>query len=290
MGVSSCEPASLLLLATLATFVSQVHAADERAHVTLLADRWVAEYKKVYPISYTFSGLPIERHDGVDINSPADIARFREFQQSMSKELKGIDPEKFAGDPEWVTWHFLSQALKQEEATANCRNELWNVSAFGWQADLPQVAGMQPTGSDEARAHALTRWRQLGSWVDQEISNLKEGQRLGYVTTQASVKATIGQLDELLAGAPDNSGYMNPAERDKTPAFVAAWTKVVEGSMWPALGRYRTTSVTNTCRARESHLRSMVFRMDARVIAAASFPSSPPIETQSSYTMLRSTR
>ena len=51
--------------------------------MTALADRYVAEYKKVYPISYTFSGLPIERHDGVDINSPADIARFREFQQSM---------------------------------------------------------------------------------------------------------------------------------------------------------------------------------------------------------------
>ena len=228
-----------LLLATLAIFVSQVHAADERAHVTALADRYVAEYKKVYPISYTFSGLPIERHDGVDINSPADIARFREFQQSMSKELRGIDPEKFAGDPEWVTWHFLNQALKQDEATANCRNELWNVSAFGWQAGLVQVAGIQPTGSDEARAQALARWRQLGSWVDQEVSNLKEGQRLGYVTTQASVKATIGQLDELLAGAPDKSAYMNPAQRDKTPAFAADWTKVVEGTMWPALERYR---------------------------------------------------
>lgn len=228
-----------LLLATLVTFVPQVYATDERARVTGLADRWVAEYKKVYPISYIFSGLPIERHDGLNINSPADIARFREFQQSLSKELKGIDPEKFAGDPEWVTWHFLNQALKQDEFTASCRNELWNVSAFGWQAGFVQVAGMQPTGSDEAHAQALTRWRQMGSWVDQEISNLKDGKRLGYVTTQASVKATIGQLDELLAGAPDKSAYMNPAERDKTPAFVADWTKVVEGTLWPALERYR---------------------------------------------------
>lgn len=233
-------PARLsLLLVTLATFVSQVHAADERAHVTALADRWVAEYKKVYPISYTFSGLPMDRHDGVDINSPADIARFRELQRSMTTELRGINAEAFAADSEWVTWHFLNQALKQDEATANCHNELWNVSAFGWQAGLAQLANIQPVGSDEARAQALTRWRKLGSWVDQEISNLKEGQRLGYTATQPTVQATIGQLDGLLSVAPDKSAHMNPAGRDKTPAFVSDWTRVLEATIWPALERYR---------------------------------------------------
>ena len=49
----------------------QTAAADERARVNALADRFVAEYRTRFPISYAFSGLPIERHDGVDINSPA---------------------------------------------------------------------------------------------------------------------------------------------------------------------------------------------------------------------------
>ncbi len=229
----------LVTVATLATFVSPVDAADNRAQVTALADRMVAAYKEQFPISYTFSGLPMERHDGVDINSPADITRFHDLLRSLSTELKGIDPEKFAGDPEWVTWHFLNQALKQDEATAGCRSELWNVSAFGWQAGLSQLANIQPVGSDEARAQALTRWQRLGGWVDQEISNLKEGQRLGFTATQATVQATIGQLDDLLAGAPDKSAYMNPAERDKTAAFVVDWTKVVDSTLWPALERYR---------------------------------------------------
>src|SRR5262245_65227303 len=32
---------------------------------------------------------------------------------------------------------------------------------------------------------------------------------------------------------------MDPATRDKTPAFVADWTAVIEGSLWPAITRYR---------------------------------------------------
>ena len=82
--------------------------------------------------------------------------------QSMGEELARIGPEPFAGEPEWVTWQFLDQAFRQDRMTAICRNELWSVSPLGWQAGLPQVAGIQPVGTDEARAQALTRWRAFG--------------------------------------------------------------------------------------------------------------------------------
>jgi uncharacterized protein (DUF885 family) len=227
-------------LTTLSSLTQSAEAADDRARVTALADRFVAEYQVKFPISYAFSGLPIERHDGIDINAPADIANWHELMKGMTAEVDSIKPDAFADQPEWVTWQFLKQALREDAETAVCREELWSVSAFGWQATLSQVATIQPLGTDEARAQALTRWRKTGGWVDQEIANLKEGQRLGYSATQATVQATLGQLDELLAGVPEKSAFMEPTERDQTPAFVAEWTKVVKDSVWPAFERYRS--------------------------------------------------
>jgi uncharacterized protein (DUF885 family) len=231
----------LALFAACAVLPSAVMAAgsDDRARVTALADRFVTEYRVRFPISFAFSGLPIERHDGIDINAPADIARWHQTLKDMSADLERIVPDAFADQPEWVTWHFLKQALDDDARTALCRRELWSVSAFGWQASLPQVASTQPVGSDGARGQALTRWRKVGSWVDQEIANLKEGQRLGYSATQATVKATIEQLGELLAGMPEKSAYMKTAERDGTSAFTAEWTSVIRETVWPALERYR---------------------------------------------------
>ena len=163
------------LLAATAALPSHADSGD-RARVTALADRFVAEYEKSFPVSYAFSGLPLKRSDGLDINSPEDIARWRALMKEMSGELAAIKPDDFAGEPEWVTWQFLDQAFRQNLSTAICRNELWGVSALGWQAGLSQVASIQPVGTDEARAQALSRWRDLGPWVDREIANLLRNQ------------------------------------------------------------------------------------------------------------------
>jgi len=217
-----------------------LHAeADDRARVTALADRYVEEFQKNFPLSYGFSGLPAKRSDGVDVNSPADIARWQALLAGMADELATIDPEQFASAPEWVTWQFLDHAFKQARLTKVCRSELWSVSALGWQASMSQIAGMQPVGSDEARAQALSRWRAFGPWIDQEIENLREGKRLGYLATASATSSTLGQLDQMLAQAPGESPLMEPATRDGTPAFAAEWKAVVEGTLWPALKRYR---------------------------------------------------
>src|SRR4029079_7176171 len=130
-----------------------------------------------------------------------------------------MKPDAFAAEPEWVTWQFLNQAVRQDQSTAICRSELWGVSTLGWQAGLPQVASIQPVGTDAARAQALSRWRSFGPYIDREIANLKEGQRLGYSASEAATRSTLSQLDELLVHQPGESPLMDPATRDKTPAF-----------------------------------------------------------------------
>src|SRR5262245_59546131 len=124
------------MLATLAALPALADSND-RARVTALADRYVAEYEKNFPVSYAFSGLPVHRNDGVDINSAEDIARWHALMNEMAGELAAIKPDAFAAEPEWVTWQFLNQAFRQDQLTAICRSELWGVSTLGWQAALP---------------------------------------------------------------------------------------------------------------------------------------------------------
>ncbi len=236
----SLRTRTCLAAAATVLFIAEGHAADDRARVSAVADRFVAAYQENFPVSYAFTGLVPQRNDGIDINAPAEIARWHALLKGMSAELAGIRPEAFADQSEWVSWHFLNQALKQDAAIEVCRNELWaDVSALGWQSALPQIAGIQPVGTDEGRAQALARWRRFGPWFDQEIANLREGQRQGYSATAAAVQSTLGQLDSMLAGAPEKSALMSPTERDKTPAFVSDWTQVIAGTVWPALTRYR---------------------------------------------------
>ncbi len=242
LAMTSC--ATLLIAGTASADAASAAAPTDATRkapsdVTALADRYVAEYKARFPIAYSFAGLLVERHDGVDINAPTDVARWRDFEKGLARELKTIDPSAFAGTPEWVTWQFLNQSLAQDAATEICRNELWSVSAFGWQAGLAQLVTIQPVGTPQEREQALTRWRKLGAWIDQEIANLEEGQRLGYSASQATVQATVGQLDGLLAGTAETSPYMEPGERAKLPEFLTAWTGVVQASVWSGLTRYR---------------------------------------------------
>lgn len=221
---------------------SSVVAADQAAKaatVTSLADRYVAEFKATFPIQYEFSGLTADRHDGIDINSPAAIAKWHAFENDLATELHQIQPETLSGQPEWVTWHFLNQALKQDAETLVCRNELWDVAPLGWQTALSQLATLQPVGSADARAQALARWKKLPSWIDQEIANLREGQREGFSASEATVKATIDQLNGVVAQPAGKTGYLQPTERDSTADFTAEWTRMVESGLLPALRRYR---------------------------------------------------
>jgi uncharacterized protein (DUF885 family) len=231
----TCSAAIILVCAT----AQAATLPTDTAGVTALADRYVAEYKVRFPIQFEFSGLTPERHDGVDIHAPADIAKWHAFETQLQGELQRISPDTLTGKPEWVTWQFLAQALKQDAQTAVCRNELWSVAPLGWQTALPQLAAIQPIGTDELRYQALARWRQLPAWVDQEIANLKEGQQLGFSASQATVKSTVAQLDAAVALPTNKTGYLDAANRDQSSAFVAEWTKLIESGLMPAIRRYR---------------------------------------------------
>ena len=150
-------------------------------------------------------------------------------------------PSRSSAGSEYVTLGFLREAAQSGAQGRVCRNELWAGvnQMFGWQVSLPRLAQVQPVGTDELRAQALTRWRGLAKVIDTETVNLREGLRLGYTAPRVNVQRVIQQMEELVAMPPAQSPFAVPMQKDSTPAFRQEFEQVMANEIYPAMRRYR---------------------------------------------------
>jgi uncharacterized protein (DUF885 family) len=209
--------------------------------VTALADQVLQTALTRSPEIATIIGLPGFKHEGLSDNSLAALARYEAEDSAFYARVLAMDPEPLLGRPEYITLGFLREAAQSGMQGRVCRNELWSGvnQMFGWHTGIARLAGVQPVGSDAARAQALTRWRGLDKQIDDEIANLREGLRQGYRAPKVNVNRVIEQMNVLLASPPAQSPFAAPMQRDSTPAFRAEFEQVVTSELYPAMRRYR---------------------------------------------------
>ncbi len=213
---------------------------DPATTVNSVADRYYEFTLTRYPETAYFSGIEIERHDGLSDNSPEAQMQDEAAIDAMLADLSTVDAKSLTGRPEWITYAYLSQTLRDSVAKRICRSELWNVNQMGgWQLGATQVAQLQPVGTPDLRQQSLTRWTTFPAYVDQEIDNLQNGLDLGYSAPQAVVQRVISQIDGLLALDAEQSPFYSPAARDGDEAFAEATLALVNEQIHPALRRYR---------------------------------------------------
>jgi uncharacterized protein (DUF885 family) len=230
----------------LAAFAVPAHAQDTRAdslarQVTALADEVMQTALTRSPELATFLGLPGMRHDRVSDNSLATLRRYEADDDAFAARVLAINPEPLIGRTEYVTLGFLREAAQSGAQGRVCHNELWSGvnQMFGWQVSLPRLAAVQPVGTDELRAQAVTRWHALAPVIDNEIANLREGLRQGYTAPRVNVQRVIQQMEELVAMPPAESPFAGPMQRDSTPAFRQEFEGVMTSEIYPAMRRYR---------------------------------------------------
>jgi uncharacterized protein (DUF885 family) len=215
-----------------------VEGADR---VTRIADEFVTAFFELVPEAATRRGLPNADHGRVTDNSLEAIARWREREDAWLAELRGIDHSSLVGRPQWVEYGILRELLEDSAAVRVCRMELWSVSttAPSWQASYAGLAALQPVGSEERRAQAVSRVRALQGFLENETARLREGLRLGYSAPRVVVEGTLRQLDGLLAAPPDSSPFASPARRDSTPGFREELVRAIAGELYPAVRLHR---------------------------------------------------
>ena len=215
-------------------------ATNHAATVTAVADRYYAESLARTPEIAYFSGIDIDRHDGLEDNS-LQTRRLAEISiDEMLQQIESIDADSLAGHSAWITHAYLLQSLKSSVALRVCRSELWNVNQMGgWHSDYSSIAQLQPVGTPELREQSLHRWQKLAGYVDLEIENLKHGLDIGYSAPKTVVQRVIDQVDGLLALDVEASPFYSPASRDNDAAFADATSELVATQINPALQRYR---------------------------------------------------
>ena len=215
-------------------------SADVIASVNEVADAYYAHVMSTNPETAYFSGIELDRHDGLQDNSLAAGAANDAAIDAMLAELRSVHSDALLGDPAWITQAYLLEELEGIVGMRVCRTEVWNVNQMGgWHSGYSQVAQLQPIGTAELREQSLARWSKFEAYIHQEIGNLGEGLKLGYSAPKTVVQRVVDQVDGLLALETEQSPFYSPAARDDDEAFAAATRVIVEEQIVPALRRYR---------------------------------------------------
>ena len=214
--------------------ISPAQAVDD------IADRFYAHVLETTPEVVYFSGIDVDRHDGMQDISPAAKAASDAVIDQLLAEVRAIDAASLVGDAAWITHAYLLEELEARVGTRVCRSELWDVNQMGgWHSGYTQIAQLQPVGTPEYRAQSLARWSKFPAFVDQQIANAREGLALGYSAPKAVVARVIDQVDGLLALDVEASPFYSPAARDDDQEFASATRALVADEIVPALARYR---------------------------------------------------
>jgi uncharacterized protein (DUF885 family) len=210
---------------------------EAATQIRRLAAEHAAGFEQAFPDLAEYLGRPLEHHDSLPDNS---LKALQAWQAREDGWLRALAKLSFAtGTTEWVLHGYLKSTLESAVATRACRVELWPAHQFGWQTTLLTLLDQQPLGTDQSRAEAWQRWSQLPRFLDTEVSNLREGLRLGYTAPRRNVELAIAQLDTLLALPIDSSPLSGPMRRDDDVSFRTRWLQLVEAELLPATKRYR---------------------------------------------------
>jgi uncharacterized protein (DUF885 family) len=227
----------------LALFVTGAPGHATAAHlpaaatVTGLADAFVGEYKRRFPFSVMYTGLPLEVQSAIDINTPRELADWRRFLHSTEHRLNQVSESELIGHREWVTRAYLAQGIAQARAIETCRSELWDSD--NWVFRLSWIADAQPVATAKDRREALERWSRLAAWINQDAANLAQGLRQGYSGYRGSVESEIKQIDALIAAPYEQWPTSTLAKRGNDPEFASKLREIVNHSLFPAAMHYR---------------------------------------------------
>jgi uncharacterized protein (DUF885 family) len=208
--------------------------------VRAVADDYFAAWTRAFPTSATFSGVPEAPNDRLGDNSLAALHAWQQREDRWLAQLDAIDATALRGTPDEPTYGILRETLESARQSRVCHVELWPIhQQNGWQLYLPVLAQVQPLGTPELRTQALARWRDVPTWIDTEIANLREGLRQGYSQPRANVEVVLQQLDDVLKLPAETSPFAAMISRDSTPAFRDSVVAVVGTAILPAIRRYR---------------------------------------------------
>ena len=217
-----------------------IDVVDPVQEALAVATEYVDGYYAQFPEEAYETGYPADL-DRLGDRSAAGLEEWMAEEEAWIDRLRAIDPDDLAGTEAAVPYAFALDRLESSVGRRVCRTDLWNVSPTwtGWQNFFPGVFAQQPIGTEQARANAVARARDVDRFLDTEVDNLRIGVEEGYTAPRSNVEAVVRQLDGLLSVEPQGTPFYDPARRDEDEAFAAELRAVIADEIMPAAQRYR---------------------------------------------------
>jgi uncharacterized protein (DUF885 family) len=223
---------------------SEVSNASSSPQLARLAQEyWDYEMRK-NPVWATF--LADRRFDGeLPDLTPAGVAAARQKARTIHGEATSIDPAGLSAQDR-ITRLMLLALLEGSLDTEICELHLWDVNALdGVQnilGEMPQLHSVREKRHAEA---LLARYRNSGDLLDQHVSNLRAGQRRGYLAAKPAVVRVVEQLETMLTDPPERSIFVTTVRlpdvwpEGERSQWRARLLEAARASLYPGLRRYR---------------------------------------------------
>jgi uncharacterized protein (DUF885 family) len=218
----------------------QAAIAQAEAQVIAAADTYIEAWFWHFPEMATLYRIEGKSHDRLADNTRAGRAAWQAQEDKLLADLSAVDPALLEGTAAWLPYGVLLESLEASRNSRVCQDHSWNIDqVWGWQIFFGELATAQPVSTEEERAWALARWRQIPVFIDGEIENLTDGLASGFSAPRRNVSLVVEQLDSLLDMAPHESPFFGPARTADLEEFSAELEVLIAGEIYPAMQRYR---------------------------------------------------
>jgi uncharacterized protein (DUF885 family) len=202
-----------------------------------LATRYWAELLEIYPTIGTFIGD--ERYDD-RLPDPSEAGRAREESvlRGGLDEARAIGRDGLSEDDE-ITLDILEAMSARYLAKLEGRIDRFEVGnhLYGPATVLGEIASIQQADTPERLERYLRRLHAFGPFLEASADVAREGVATGVVAPRVVVERSIGQLDRILALAPEDSPAMLPV--DGSAEALEQVAAVVRDEILPAHERFR---------------------------------------------------
>jgi len=240
-------PAITMLLIAMISLPPRSGAATSSASQDLakLCDEYWQGFLETYPTYAT--SLGDKRYDDrLDDITPAGIAKETRRLESALARTNAIDAASLSPG-ERLTRTALLTEVEDQLAWISCKFWEWAVDPrTGPQVDFMNLPDYTIIDSPADAASFVKRCRAMGPYFDDTVANLRSGLAKAKAAPRDAVKATIDQLDRLIAAPADSLALWKPVtveRKDWSPAdrerFAKDMRSAIQTALQPALGRYR---------------------------------------------------
>ncbi len=173
----------------------------------------------------------------------AQFALYRRMQQQLTRM-----PRQQLAQQDALTYDMLAFELSSVLALASFPDHLMPLNHFdhvpGTLANYASGTGSQPLKTVAQQYQYLSRLAQLPAWIDQAVSNMREGVRAGVVQPKPVIEAMLPQFRQMISATPEENIFYSPVKAfpasfsaaDKQK-LAAAYRTVVAKRLLPSLKR-----------------------------------------------------